>query len=191
MPDNLQLLFLVFTKTELVVVLAFRFIWVHRPFLDLSIWYLVFWIFPPFFRAILVGGMMTIYVVLQIRCQNKTLCNRQGTKVIITDLNQNNQTDFILSSRAFRAMAYKGMDQGILKLGLVDAEYKRWAEYITQYTLCNIIWEIGFVTPSSWILRDWNTLVANTVLMISWSRVHKIGKPKYFRTKNFVTSAFL
>ncbi|KAE9447404.1 hypothetical protein C3L33_20681, partial [Rhododendron williamsianum] len=61
----------------------------------------------------------------QIRCQNKTLCNRQGTKVIITDLNQNNQTDFILSSRAFRAMAYKGMDQGILKLGLVDAEYKR------------------------------------------------------------------
>lgn len=35
-----------------------------------------------------------------------------------------------------------------------------------------------------------NILVANTVLRISWSRVHKIKKPKYFQTKNFVTSAF-
>ncbi|CAL5377997.1 unnamed protein product [Camellia sinensis] len=61
----------------------------------------------------------------QMRCKNTTLCAKQGTKVIVTDLNQNNHTDFVLSSRAFRAMANKGMEQDILKLGLVNVEYKR------------------------------------------------------------------
>lgn len=62
---------------------------------------------------------------MQIRCQNTTLCNRQGTEVIITDLHQNNHTGFVLSRIAFRAMAYKGMDRGLLKLRLVNVEYKR------------------------------------------------------------------
>ncbi|KAJ9704568.1 hypothetical protein PVL29_002904 [Vitis rotundifolia] len=62
---------------------------------------------------------------IQIRCKNTTLCSRAGTTVILTDLNRNNQTDFVLSSRAFMAMANKGMGQQVLKLGLVDVEYKR------------------------------------------------------------------
>ncbi|GMN71719.1 hypothetical protein TIFTF001_055180 [Ficus carica] len=33
--------------------------------------------------------------------------------------------DFVLSSRAFRALAKKGLDQDVLKLGIVDVEYKR------------------------------------------------------------------
>jgi len=37
----------------------------------------------------------------------------------------NNQTDFVISSRAFVAMAQKRMDQQILKHGIVDIEYKR------------------------------------------------------------------
>ncbi|GLT70639.1 hypothetical protein SLA2020_427030 [Shorea laevis] len=61
----------------------------------------------------------------QIRCKNTTLCSREGTRVILTDLNQNNRTDFVLSSRAFMAMAQKGQGQHILKLGIVDVEYKR------------------------------------------------------------------
>uniref|UniRef100_A0A5B7A260 Putative Expansin-like protein isoform 1 n=1 Tax=Davidia involucrata TaxID=16924 RepID=A0A5B7A260_DAVIN len=61
----------------------------------------------------------------QIRCKNTTLCSKQGTRVIVTDLNHNNQTDFVLSSRAFGAMANKGMGRDILKLGTVDVEYKR------------------------------------------------------------------
>jgi len=61
----------------------------------------------------------------QIRCKNARLCTKQGTKVIVTDLNKNNQTDFVLSSRAFMGMANKGMGQDILKLGLVDVEYQR------------------------------------------------------------------
>ncbi|XP_052192076.1 expansin-like A2 [Diospyros lotus] len=61
----------------------------------------------------------------QIRCKDPTLCTKQGVNLIVTDLNQNNQTDFVLSSRAFRAMANKGSDQAILKQGIVDVEYKR------------------------------------------------------------------
>ncbi|KAI4350232.1 hypothetical protein L6164_004705 [Bauhinia variegata] len=61
----------------------------------------------------------------QIRCKNPTLCTKAGTRVILTDLNHNNQTDFFLSSRAFMAMAQTGMGQQILKLGIVDIEYKR------------------------------------------------------------------
>ncbi|XP_057510124.1 expansin-like A1 [Actinidia eriantha] len=61
----------------------------------------------------------------QIRCKDPTLCTKRGTKVIVTDLNQNNQTDFVLSSSALMAMANKGKGQDVLKLGLVHVEYKR------------------------------------------------------------------
>ncbi|CAO2815712.1 unnamed protein product [Amaranthus hypochondriacus] len=62
----------------------------------------------------------------QIRCKNSKMCSKAGTKVIMTDVNKgNNNTDFVLSSRAFRAMALTGKDLQLLKLGLVDVEYKR------------------------------------------------------------------
>lgn len=61
----------------------------------------------------------------QIRCKNVSLCTREGTRVITSDLNHSNRTDFVLSSRAFMAMAKKGMGQDILKHGIVDVEYKR------------------------------------------------------------------
>lgn len=61
--------------------------------------------------------------------------------MVVTDLNKNNQTDFFLSSRAFMGMANKGMGQDILKLGLVDVEYKRLSDihkfiYIDRYVSC-------------------------------------------------------
>ncbi|XVF68029.1 hypothetical protein PTKIN_Ptkin10aG0170000 [Pterospermum kingtungense] len=61
----------------------------------------------------------------QIRCKNSNLCSSKGTRVTLTDLNHNNQTDFVLSSRAFMAMANQGMGQDILKFGIVDVEYKK------------------------------------------------------------------
>ncbi|XP_009341550.2 expansin-like A2 [Pyrus x bretschneideri] len=61
----------------------------------------------------------------QMRCKNTTLCTKQGTIVTLTDLNQSNHTDFVLSSRAFAAMAQKGLDQHILRRGILDVEYKR------------------------------------------------------------------
>lgn len=62
---------------------------------------------------------------LQIRCKNANLCTKTGTRVIVTDLNRNNKTDFVLSSRAFAAMAHQGMSQDILRQGIVDVDYKR------------------------------------------------------------------
>ncbi|KAK8665233.1 hypothetical protein V6N13_005406 [Hibiscus sabdariffa] len=61
----------------------------------------------------------------QIRCKNSTVCSCKGTRVTITDINHNNATDFVLSSRAFMAMASHGMGQHILNLGTVDVEYRR------------------------------------------------------------------
>ncbi|KAL3539133.1 hypothetical protein ACH5RR_002499 [Cinchona calisaya] len=80
----------------------------------------------------LAAAVATIYkdgagcgACFQIRCKNTKLCSKEGTKVIVTDLNKSNETDFVLSSRAFRGMAVQGKDQQLLKLGLVDVQYKR------------------------------------------------------------------
>ncbi|KAJ8767064.1 hypothetical protein K2173_012578 [Erythroxylum novogranatense] len=61
----------------------------------------------------------------QIRCKNSDLCSTKGTTVIATDLNKNNETGFVLSSRAFMAMAKEGRGHDVLKLGIADVEYKR------------------------------------------------------------------
>ncbi|XP_024992168.1 expansin-like A1 isoform X2 [Cynara cardunculus var. scolymus] len=61
----------------------------------------------------------------QVRCKDSSLCTENGTRVIVTDLAQSNQTDFVLSHRAFIGMAKKGMRPYLLKLAVVDVEYKR------------------------------------------------------------------
>lgn len=61
----------------------------------------------------------------QIRCKDQKICSNDGTTVIATDLNRDNTTDFVLSSRAFVGMAKKGMGQEVLKLGIANVEYKR------------------------------------------------------------------
>ncbi|MBD4020218.1 hypothetical protein GUI04_14635, partial [Xanthomonas citri pv. citri] len=42
-----------------------------------------------------------------------------------TDENKSNETDFVLSGRAFMAMANKNMGKNLLKLGVADVEYRR------------------------------------------------------------------
>ncbi|KAM0949769.1 putative rlpA-like protein, double-psi beta-barrel [Dioscorea sansibarensis] len=62
----------------------------------------------------------------QIRCKNSKLCRSRGVKVVLTDLNpKDNQTDFILSPKAFMALGRSGMAPQLKKLGTVDIEYKR------------------------------------------------------------------
>lgn len=50
--------------------------------------------------------------------------------MIATDLNRDNTTDFVLSSRAFMGMAKKGMGREVLKRGIVNVEYKRCERYV-------------------------------------------------------------
>ncbi|KAL0383875.1 UNVERIFIED_CONTAM: Expansin-like A2 [Sesamum radiatum] len=61
----------------------------------------------------------------QMRCKNEDICSKEGTTIVVSDRNHDNGTDFVLSSRGFMGMAKKGMGQDILKLGVVDVEYKR------------------------------------------------------------------
>lgn len=76
-------------------------------------------------------------IELQIRCKNSNLCSKEGTTVTVTDQNTNNQTDFVVSSRTFSAMANQGKAQDILKLGIVDVEYKRSVGYL--HLLCALL----------------------------------------------------
>ncbi|MED6175269.1 Expansin-like A3 [Stylosanthes scabra] len=62
----------------------------------------------------------------QIRCKDPKVCSKSGTRVVVTDLNRDNKTDFVLSSRAFQSLAVKGKAQYLLKLGILDIEYKRY-----------------------------------------------------------------
>ncbi|KAL8109703.1 hypothetical protein AgCh_025702 [Apium graveolens] len=61
----------------------------------------------------------------RVKCKNSKLCSKEGTRVVVTDLNTSNQTDFVLSSNAFKAMANKGMGDTLLKQGLVNVDYRR------------------------------------------------------------------
>ncbi|KAL3624355.1 Expansin-like A1 [Castilleja foliolosa] len=61
----------------------------------------------------------------QMRCKDAKLCSKEGTTIIVTDKNNDNRTDFVLSSRAFISMAKNGSGRALLKLGLVDVDYKR------------------------------------------------------------------
>ncbi|WOL09735.1 expansin-like A2 [Canna indica] len=61
----------------------------------------------------------------QMRCKNTKFCNSGGVKVILTDFNRSNTTDFVLSDLAFMAMARHGVSQQLKNLGILDVEYKR------------------------------------------------------------------
>lgn len=76
-------------------------------------------------------------IELQIRCKNSKLCSKEGTSVTVTDQNTNNQTDFVVSSRAFSAMANQGKAQDLLELGIVHVEYKRSIGYL--HLLCALL----------------------------------------------------
>ncbi|KAL3650864.1 Expansin-like B1 [Castilleja foliolosa] len=62
----------------------------------------------------------------QVRCTNSYYCTDKGVTIVITDSGSSDQTDFILSRRAFGRMA-QNADAGasLLARGIVDIEYRR------------------------------------------------------------------
>ncbi|MCL7026345.1 hypothetical protein MKW94_005304 [Papaver nudicaule] len=69
-----------------------------------------------------------------VRCKDKELCRRRGTKVVLTDKHGSDfGTDLVLSDRAFISMAYKDKARDILDRRNIDIEYKRIpCEYTNQ-----------------------------------------------------------
>ncbi|GLJ12222.1 hypothetical protein SUGI_0186820 [Cryptomeria japonica] len=61
----------------------------------------------------------------QIRCTDPEICSESGIKVVVSDFTQDNQTDFVLPSRTFSKMAQPTKSSKLLKMGIVDIEYKR------------------------------------------------------------------
>ncbi|XP_037433272.1 expansin-like A1 [Triticum dicoccoides] len=63
----------------------------------------------------------------QVRCKDEELCATAGVKVVVTDRasTKTNDTDLVMSSPAFAAMARPSMAGRLAKLGAVDVEYKR------------------------------------------------------------------
>ncbi|GMH21941.1 hypothetical protein Nepgr_023784 [Nepenthes gracilis] len=59
------------------------------------------------------------------RCKNRALYGKIATKVVLTVLTPTSNTDLVLSSKTLSATANNGMEQNILKLGIVDIEYKK------------------------------------------------------------------
>ncbi|TJX44964.1 hypothetical protein E8P77_29535, partial [Soehngenia saccharolytica] len=61
----------------------------------------------------------------QIRCTDPAICIKPGVKVVVSDLTRNNQTDFVLPSTTFAKMAQPTKSSKLVRMGIVDIEYKR------------------------------------------------------------------
>ncbi|CAL0331191.1 unnamed protein product [Lupinus luteus] len=62
----------------------------------------------------------------QVRCTNFAYCSDNGVTVVITDQGSGDNTDFILSKRAFGGMAQtQDKATSLLALGVTDIEYRR------------------------------------------------------------------
>lgn len=69
--------------------------------------------------------MLLINIVLQVRCKSPKCCSQDGAKVVVTDHGEGDNTDFILSVRAYAKLAVPGLAAELLSYGVVDVEYKR------------------------------------------------------------------
>ncbi|KAA8522167.1 hypothetical protein F0562_012840 [Nyssa sinensis] len=61
----------------------------------------------------------------QVRCKNPQYCTDDGVKLVVTDYGEGDNTDFILSVRAYTQLALPNMAVELLAYGVVDIEYRR------------------------------------------------------------------
>ncbi|XVE57564.1 hypothetical protein DITRI_Ditri04bG0100200 [Diplodiscus trichospermus] len=61
----------------------------------------------------------------QVRCTNPQLCTDHGVDIVATDYGEGDNTDFILSPRAYARMARSDTAAQLFAYGVVDVEYQR------------------------------------------------------------------
>ncbi|XP_073030437.1 expansin-like A1 isoform X1 [Primulina eburnea] len=61
----------------------------------------------------------------QMRCNRGNICSKGGAVVLVSDRNGDNGTDFVVSTKAFAAMAKKGKEHHLFQLGIIPVQYKR------------------------------------------------------------------
>ncbi|TYI91403.1 hypothetical protein E1A91_D03G189800v1 [Gossypium mustelinum] len=68
------------------------------------------------------SGCGTCY---QVRCTNPQLCTENGVNIVVTDYGEGDNTDFILSPRAYSRMAQSDKAGELFAYGVVEVEYQR------------------------------------------------------------------
>ncbi|GMI63954.1 expansin-like B1 [Hibiscus trionum] len=61
----------------------------------------------------------------QVRCTNPQLCTDDGVNIVVTDYGEGDNTDFILSPRAYGRMAQSNKAGELYAYGVVEVQYKR------------------------------------------------------------------
>nr|KJB25458.1 hypothetical protein B456_004G192500 [Gossypium raimondii] len=61
----------------------------------------------------------------QVRCTNPQICADNGVNIVVTDYGEGDNTDFILSPRAYARMAQPDTGAHLFAYGVVDVEYQR------------------------------------------------------------------
>ncbi|TYI15531.1 hypothetical protein ES332_A08G192600v1 [Gossypium tomentosum] len=61
----------------------------------------------------------------QVRCTNPQICADNGVNIVVTDYGEGENTDFILSPRAYARMARPDTAAHLFAYGVVDVEYQR------------------------------------------------------------------
>ncbi|KAJ4712641.1 Expansin-like like [Melia azedarach] len=61
----------------------------------------------------------------QVRCKVPQLCTDDGVNVVVTDYGEGDNTDFILSPRAYSSMAKPDTSEQLFSYGVVGVEFRR------------------------------------------------------------------
>lgn len=73
-----------------------------------------------------------------MRCK-EPLCSDEGVKVVVTDYGEGDNTDFILSVRAYAKLASPYTAEQLFARGVVNVEYKR---IPCQYPAYNLVFKV-------------------------------------------------
>ncbi|KAG8659516.1 expansin-like B1 [Manihot esculenta] len=71
----------------------------------------------------------------QVRCKVSQLCTDDGVNVVATDYGEGDNTDFILSTRAYARLANPNMVLDLFAYGVVDVEYRRISCRFADYNI--------------------------------------------------------